>query len=139
MIRKTIVDDLNTICEIGNQDGLTSGSSGYDYYDWYVELLQEEKCFFYTYLINNNPVGFVLGEELLTKGALLWCVGVLPEYKNKGIGVRLFKYFETEVKNRGLNWIYTEGFVDTIKVDKMDKLGFHTSGMKYRTYFKEIE
>lgn len=139
MIRRTIIEDLNTICEIGNQDGLTSGGDGYDYYDWYVELLQEEKCFFYTYLIDGNPVGFALGEELLTKGALLWCIGVLPEYVNKGIGVRLFKYFETEIKNRGLNWIYTEGFVDTIKVNKMNKLGFQTSGMKYRTYFKSLE
>lgn len=141
MIRRTIVEDLDIICKIGNQDGLTSGTKngGYSYYDWYVELLEEEKSFFYTYLIDNKPVGFILGEELLTKGALIWCVGVLPEYNSRGIGVRLFKYFEQEIIKRGLNWIYTEGFVDTISIDMMKKLGFHTSGMKYRTYAKMIE
>jgi GNAT superfamily N-acetyltransferase len=140
MIRKTIENDLLTICEISNEPGLsnTSKEGGIAYYDWYLDLLKLTDLFF-TYEIDGKCIGFVFGEKLLCNGSILWGAGVLPEYQNKGIGVRLLKHYENKCKEFGITWIYLDGYIETVKPDKMKRLGYSTSNIKYKGYYKEIK
>ena len=139
MIRKTLEKDLLTICEISNEPGLSNNSheGGIAYYDWYLELLDLTDLFF-TYEIDGECVGFILGEKLLCKGTMIWSLGVIKEYQNKGVGVKLLKYYEEKCKELGITWIYSDGYVETVKPEKMKKLGYSTTNMKYRGYIKEI-
>ena len=139
MIRKTIEKDLLKICEISNAPGLsnTSTEGGISYYDWYLELISLTDLFF-TYELDGECVGFVLGEKLLCQGSMLWSVGVLPKYQNTGIGVKLLKHYEEKCKEIGITWLYLDGYVETVKPDKMEKLGYSTTNIKYKGYYKEL-
>ena len=139
MIRKTLEKDLLRICEISNEPGLSNNSKegGIVYYDWYLELLNLTDLFF-TYELDGECVGFVLGEKLLCQGTMLWSVGVLNKYQNRGFGVKLLKHYEEKCKELGITWIYLGGYVETVDPDKMKKLGFSTTNMKYRGYYKDI-
>lgn len=38
----------------------------------------------------------------------------------------------------GYNWIYTDGYVETIKPQSAKKLGYQTNEKMYRGYVKEL-
>jgi N-acetylglutamate synthase-like GNAT family acetyltransferase len=139
MIRKTIKSDIDAICEMSNQKGLSNSlHDGFAYKEWYEELLLEPTVLFFSYIRNDKCMGFILGEPLLTGGVMLWSLGVDPQIIGSGAGIRLLKYFENECKQRGHTWIYADGFVDTIDSEKALRLGYETSHVLYKGYFKEL-
>jgi len=144
MIRRADVNDIDIICYICNSPGLTpqGDSDGHLYSEWFELLLNNknrDKVLFYVHEDKNGTVdGFILGEPLLCDGVKLWMVGVSPKITGRGVGVRLLKYFENQCMNRGFEWINTEGFVDTIPIDKSTKMGYQTNGKRYCSYFKSL-
>ena len=52
MIKEATLEDLNSICSLCSQSGLTYSKgkdSGFEYYEWFKELLSETSELFYVF------------------------------------------------------------------------------------------
>lgn len=59
---------------------------------------------FYTAMRGKSVIGFIMGEKLKLEGAMIWFIVVHPDCRNRGIGTRLMKRFETACKTKGVTW-----------------------------------
>ncbi|MFB6186530.1 MAG: GNAT family N-acetyltransferase, partial [Halobacteriaceae archaeon] len=69
---------------------------------------------------NNTPIGICIGRKRDSAHAELAGLGVIPEYRQQGIGTRLLERFEHNAKNIGIERITlgsAGGYVDQFYVD----------------------
>ncbi|HHX70679.1 MAG: GNAT family N-acetyltransferase [Miniphocaeibacter sp.] len=69
----------------------------------YIE--KSSKMDFWTYYINNSPVGFIALKETSTSTAEIYVMGILKKYHKQGIGKKLFNEFFNFAKNKNYDFI----------------------------------
>ena len=138
MIRKATLNDVQRMNELNNQPGLTYTKTD-DFCEWFSGVIEEVDELVYVYENVSGIIAFIFGERLRCSGAMIWILAVDKEYQNRGIGVRLLKHYEKECKELGINWLYADGFIDTIIPEQASKLGYTYTESMYRGYFKSIE
>ena len=140
MIRIAAIEDLYHIDKICKEHtALHSTDKDSNYIHWLYNHLESHSPF-YVYESNNKIIGFLLSEKMVGNGILLWMIGITDEYLNKGIGVKLYLYFENECKKLGIEWIITYGYMNNYKIEQLlFKGNFHSNGNNYREYLKMLK
>lgn len=139
MIRKAKLEDVeivNSICR--KYKALTSIDEDNDYISWLKEHVENNSLFF-VYEINNIIVGFILCENLMNNGLMIWMCGVIEENLNKKVATKLFERVEQEYKNLNIKWVIAYGYTNNKYVDKLlKKFNFQTNNNIYKEYLKNI-
>jgi N-acetylglutamate synthase-like GNAT family acetyltransferase len=121
IIRKATKKDIKAVREIANVPGLrAAGDDCAPPERWYVPLLKEN---FYIAEDDGKVVGFLTGEKIRNIG-LLWEIGVLPEFRSRGIGSLLLNKFRKECDNKKLVVMIAYGHVDKKTLDFFRKHKF---------------
>jgi len=68
--------------------------------------LSENKDLFLVAQENKKIIGFVYGEAIKDKCAILWMIYTIKEYRKKGIATKLIQTFEQNCKKLGVNEIF---------------------------------
>ena len=108
-VRKADVEDLESILYVvntSNNDAYRSIIPPEQFKDPVLTLKQLKaefgKMTFYTYRVENKPVGVAaLQTDESETGIVRW-VHVLPEHRRKGVGTSLMKHVEREAKKLGV-------------------------------------
>lgn len=108
-VRKASLEDLQSILSIiitSNNNAYRSIIPPEQFKDPVLttEQLKEEfdKMTFYTYRLENKPVGVAALRTDKSKNGIVRWVHVLPEHRRKGVGTRLMGRIEREARKAGM-------------------------------------
>jgi len=103
MIRNIIESDLDICEKLVSQPELINFQGHHVTKDW-LSILNEDGL---SYLLENDNkiIGCLFSEKLKMNGCLLWLIAIDSEYKTRGYGTMLLKYFESQCKEKGIEWI----------------------------------
>ena len=152
LIRKATLKDLQRIQELNNElfDLELANFDKYLIKDW--PLSNEGKQYFEKAIkesfvvvaeINNNIVGYLLGEESNIpyynfKIAELCNMCIDSNYRKQGIGNALYKVFEKSFKEQGVtHFIVTASFKNESAKAFYKKMGFEEANSTFTKFFKE--
>lgn len=77
-----------------------------EYHDekWIIKLINEGYAI--GGYLNDKLISFVIGEELIDKGVMIWFVIVDQKYQNKGYGTQTLNEFELFLKSIKKEWVF---------------------------------
>lgn len=135
MIRQATIKDTDALCDLSEQH--QSLMPNIDYHDKIKEWLSaqiESDSLCFVYERNNNILGFILAEKLVANGLMVWTFAVLPEYLNKGIGIKLLRHLEQESLTQNREWIIGYATESFQKLSK--RLGYKANNNQYTEVVK---
>ena len=90
----------------------------------------------YVYEAKGKILGYILAEKLIANGVMVWTLAVLPEYENKGIGIKLLNQLEQESVEQNREWIIGYATEDFEKLS--ERLGYKSNNFSYAEVVKLI-
>jgi ribosomal protein S18 acetylase RimI-like enzyme len=93
-----------------------------------MKMLSDPSREVYLAILGDEVVGFIV---LITSGALvgyIQTVGVMPEWRNKGIGSRLLKFAEEMIFGKAPNVFMCVSSFNTKAQELYKRLGYETIG-----------
>lgn len=117
-------NDLNSCEELSKIKEFEFPSGGTPTVDFFKRYI--DPTFFLVARKNDEVVGFILGEELKNKVAMVWYLTVKDSFRGKGIGSNLVLEFEKRSKEKGIEWLilYAPTFTEN-SVNFYKKHGFN--------------
>lgn len=134
-IRKATVRDCLAVRriaktpELANPGGETPGIA------WFKSLTKNRGVFLVATL-KNKIVGFILGEKLQDKGAMIWLIGVKKNMRGKGIGHTLLNAFEATCNKQKRSFFCAYGYAKNPVILKLLKKHGFTQGELYYEFLK---
>ena len=123
-IRLAITKDCKRCAELSRIQELKPTIGGYITSGYFKNFVDKDKMFFVAEE-NNQVVGYILGEPLKGKLALLGLLSVDKKVRDKGIGRQLVEKFRKRCKQKKLTYtlIYAPSF-NKKTIDFYTKCGF---------------
>lgn len=109
-IRKTTLKDVKACHELASKmPELLDAEKEPVPIGWIASFVKEKQIFFVAEE-KGKIAGFIMGEIMTGKIALLWLIGVDKNYQDQGVGKKLVESFEEEIKKHGAKAIVLYGF-----------------------------
>lgn len=133
IIRRAKKGDIDSIREILEIKELGRGYT----INYLVRLIKRKDSIFLVADYNSKIIGIVFGDfNKKENWAELSGIGVLEEYRNKGIGSVFLREFERQVRKQGVTFIETFASVNYL-ADKIGKFGYERKET-YVNFIKDL-
>ncbi|MDR1337591.1 MAG: GNAT family N-acetyltransferase [Rickettsiales bacterium] len=134
-IRKAKTSDITAVMELLKTTDFIDQETSYnnpEYFEYSVD-----SGIFFVAESNNEVIGMIHGEILISNGAVIWYFVVKENMRSGGIGKQLLAAFEQDSKTKGAKWMFGSGDINWRTMNFYKTNGYEF-GDTYIEFTKEL-
>lgn len=117
MIKKLGIEHLDLVFEILKQDSIRgyNGLFAETERPWISNFITNPDCFTFGLWYDDKLVSVLISEKLTFGGCIIWYIATDSNKQNLGFGSKLLNYFETYIKEIGIEWVFLNATKNSLK------------------------